>query len=489
MSFVACWPRRHIILDSSLLSVGAIASAVRSRKLSCSEVTELFLERAQRAQAELNCFVEIDAAPAMREAERLDAELGAGAELGVLPGVPFAAKDIFVHNGRLPTNGSRAVRLATHAQSSPALDRLPAAGAIGLGWLNLDQFSYTATGTNSDFGSVRNPWDPARITGGSSSGAAAAVAFGAVPFAVGADTGGSARIPASYCGVVGFKPTLGRVSRRGASRLCFSQDSLGILARSVHDVSLALEVLAGHDPLDPTSIDVAVPRYSVAVADAADGLRGVRIGVDAARTAARCTGGVQTATTRALEAMAAQGAELLDVDLSLLDDYDVVASVLTWAEVSAQHSQTFPRHRDIYGLATRFRLDAALLSHGADHVNALRLQGRAFKEFLREVLSQVDAVVHPTTPGPPALLRDAEQNDRNGVVTGSLASLQMNRPFSLLGLPAMSVPIGFDCAEMPIGLQLVGRPWAESTLLRCGAAYQEVTDWHLRLPPIAATPD
>jgi aspartyl-tRNA(Asn)/glutamyl-tRNA(Gln) amidotransferase subunit A len=487
MSFVGCWPRRHTILDSALPSAGAIASAVRSRRLSCSEVTERFLERARRAQAELNCFVAIDAEAAMHEAQRLDDALGAGTEPGLLAGVPFAAKDIFAHNGRLPTNGSRRVRLATDADSSHALDRLSAAGAVGLGWLNLDQFSYTATGTNSDFGSVRNPWDPARITGGSSSGAAAAVAFGAVPLAVGADTGGSARIPASYCGVVGFKPTLGRVSRRGASRLSFSQDSLGILARSVHDVSLALEVLAGHDACDPISIEVAVPRYSAVLADAGDGLHGIRIGVDAARSAARCTAEVQTATARALEAMAAHGAELLEVDLSLLDDYDVVASVLTWAEASAVHSQTFPAHREAYGPATRSRLDAALLSHGADHVNALRLQGRALKEFLRQVLSQVDVVVHPTTPGPPPLLRDIERDDRSAIVSGSLASLQMNRPFSLLGLPAMSLPIGFDSAELPVGLQLVGRPWAESTLLRCGATYQEITDWHLRLPPIAAT--
>lgn len=469
-------------------SARAIASAVRDRELSCGEVTERFLGRAQRAQAELNCFVEIDAAAATRDAHRLDEALAAGAELGALAGVPFAAKDIFVHNGRVPTNGSRTVRIETHAERSPTLDRLSAAGAVGLGWLNLDQFSYAATGTSSDFGSVRNPWDRARITGGSSSGAAAAVAFGAVAFALGADTGGSVRIPASYCGVVGFKPTLGRVSRRGASRLCFSQDCLGILARSVHDLSLALEVLAGHDPRDPISIDVTVPPYSAAVTDAAGGLRGVRIGVDRARIAARCGAEAQTATAAALQAMAALGAELVEVDLARLDDYDVVASVLTWAEASALHARAFALHRDAYRPATRFRLDAALLAHGTDHVDALRLQGRALKEFLGDVLSQVDVVVHPTTPGPPPLLRDVEQDERDGIVSGSLASLQMNRPFSLLGLPAMSLPIGFDSGALPVGLQLVARPWAEPTLLRCGAAYQMVTDWHLRLPPIAATP-
>ena len=453
--------------------------------MSCREIAERFLVRAQRAQAELNCFIEIDSHDALRKAQRLDDRLRAGAELGLLPGVPFAAKDIFIHNRRLPTNGSRRLRSGSRTTSSPVLDRLSAAGAVLFGWLNLDPFAYTATGTNPDFGSVRNPWDSARISGGSSSGAAAAVAFGAVPLAIGGDTGGSVRIPASYCGVVGLKPTFGRVPRRGAAPLCFSQDSPGILARSVRDASLALEVLAGHDPLDSNSMNVEVPKYSAGVGDGPDALCGMRIGVDETCTAAHCSAEVQRATGQALETMEAHGAELVPIDLSRLDDYDVVASVLTWAEAGAVHSRTFPLHSDEYAPATRGRLQAALLCHAADHVNALRWQGRALNEFLREVLSHVDVVVHPTTPGPPALSADIEQDNSDGFATASLPSLRMNRPFSLLGLPAMSVPIGFDPGNLPVGLQLVSRPWGELTLLRCGVAYQSVTDWHLRMPPVA----
>lgn len=471
------------MLDPPLLSASEIVRAVRSREWSCREVTEQFLERASRAHAELNCFIDIEPDVALRDARRVDDALSKGAPVGPLAGVPFAAKDIFVHNGRTPTNGSRRVQLRTRGQSSPVLDRLTAAGAVGLGWLNLDQFSYAATGSNPDFGSVRNPWDRTRVAGGSSSGAAAAVAFGALPFAVGADTGGSVRIPASFCGVVGLKPTFGRVPRRGAVPMCFSQDSLGVLARTASDASLALEVMAGHDPLDSSSFDVPVPRYSAAVGTGQAGVRGLRIGVDAAYTRAVCGVEVHAASERALQTMQEQGAELVSVDLSRLRDYDVVASVITWAEVSALHSQTFPRHRDAYAPATRARLDSALLSGGADHVNALRLQGRALRQFLGDVLSLADVVVHPTTPGPPRLLRDVEEDDRSGVVNGSLDSLQLNRPFNLLGLPAMSVPIGFDDSGLPIGLQLVTRPWDESTLLRCGAVYQEVTDWHLQVPP------
>jgi aspartyl-tRNA(Asn)/glutamyl-tRNA(Gln) amidotransferase subunit A len=471
------------VADRRVLSATEVVRAVRAGDWSCEEMSARFLERARRAQAELNCFIEIDGEAALRDARLLDEELAGGGEAPALAGVPFGAKDIFVHNGRVPTVGARTLRLATRAESSPALDRLAAAGAVNLGWLNLDQFSYAATGTNPEFGSVRNPWDPTRMAGGSSSGAAAAVAFGALPFAVGADTGGSVRIPASLCGVVGLKPTFGRIPRRGGAPMCYSQDSLGVLARSVADVALVLEAIAGHDPLDASSFDVPVPRYSAALADGAGGMRGLRLGVDQSYIAGIGAAEVQEATQRALEVMQEHGAELVPVDLSRLPVYDVVATVITSAEVGALHSQTFPRHRDAYAPATRARLDAALLSHGADHVNALRLQGRALREFCRDVLSAVDVVVNPTTPGPPALVEDVEADDRRGVVNRSLDSLQLSRPFNLLGLPAMSVPMGFDGSGLPMGLHLVSRPWDESTLLRCGAAYQSVTDWHLRMPP------
>jgi len=478
------------LAEARIPSVADLALAVRARDLSAEQLTEQFLERSELAQVELNCFIEIDADAALRDARVLDAALARDSDVGVLAGVPFGVKDIFVHHGREPTVGARTVRLATRGQSSPALDRLAAAGAVNLGWLNLDQFSYAATGTNPEFGSVRNPWDPTRMAGGSSSGAAAGVAFGALPFAVGADTGGSVRIPASLCGVVGLKPTFGRVPRRGGAPMSYSQDSLGILGRTVADVALVLAVMAGHDRLDPSSFDVPVPDYSAALAEAAHDLRGLRLGVDDSYIARVGDGEVQEALRRALQVMQEHGADVVSVDLSRLPVYDVIATVITWAEVGALHSQTFPRHRDQYAPATSARLDAALLAHGADHVNALRLQGRALREFCRDVLSDVDVVVSPTTPRAPALLEDVEEDDRRGRVNRSLDSLQLSRPFNLLGLPAMSVPMGFDGSGLPMGLQLVSRPWAESTLLRCGAAYQQLTDWHLRVPPtaLAGTP-
>jgi aspartyl-tRNA(Asn)/glutamyl-tRNA(Gln) amidotransferase subunit A len=469
--------------DDRVPSVQEIAAAVRAGDTSCQTVAENYLARARAADAALNCFVELDAEAALRRAAALDRERDGGDEPGPLAGVPFAAKDIFATGDRQPTNGSLHVRLESHARSSTALERLIRDGAVSLGWLNLDQFSYATTGTNPDFGSVLNPWDPARIAGGSSSGAAVAVASRAAAFAIGGDTGGSVRIPAAYCGAVGLKPTFGRIPRRGSTPMCFSQDSLGIIARSVADAALVLEVVAGHDPLDPSSLDVGVPAFASRLGAGDEGLRGVRVGFDRAYVAAIAGDEVQAAIEAAIELMADHGAEVVAVDLGRLAAYDVAATVITWAEVGALHSQTFPSRREDYAPATAARLQSALLSHGADHVNALRFQGRALREFCRDVLSVADVVACPTAPGPPALIADVEDDDRRGVVARSLDSLRLNRPFNLLGLPAMSVPMGFDGLGLPLGMQLVSRPWDELTLLRCGASYQALTSWHRRSPP------
>ena len=325
-----------------IASVAEIAGTVRAGDGSSRGTIEHFLARAQAADAALNCFIELDGEAAIHRATALDRKLGEGDDAGPLVGVPFAAKDIFTTGERRPSNGSRRVRLASGARSSTALERLTAAGAIQLGWLNLDQFSYAATGTNPDFGSVRNPWDLTRMTGGSSSGAAAAVAAGAAAFAIGGDTGGSVRIPASFCGVVGLKPTFGRIPRRRSAPMCYSQDSLGLIARSVADAALVLEAAAGHDPLDPSSFDVGVPSYSTRLGDGAEGLRGIRVGFDRSYVAALAGDEVQAATEAAVALMAEHGAELVELDLRRLTAYDLAATVITWAEVGGLHAQTFP---------------------------------------------------------------------------------------------------------------------------------------------------
>ena len=242
------------------LGVEELVAAIGAGELGAVEVVEAFAERARAVDAVVNCFIAFDGEAAERAAARERA-----GERGPLHGIPYAYKDVFVHRGTTPTVGARGVTLELRARGATVLDRLDEAGAIALGSLNLDPFAYGVTGVNPDFGDARNPWDPARITGGSSGGAAAAVAAGAVPFAIGTDAGGSIRIPAALCGVTGLKPTLGRIPRTGAAPLTHSQDTVGILARSARDIGLVLEHVAGHDPKDAASLPAPVPAFTDSV--------------------------------------------------------------------------------------------------------------------------------------------------------------------------------------------------------------------------------
>lgn len=464
--------------------IGRIASAIRAREVSCEEVAHAFLGQARRADAELACFIELTAEPALARAWGADAQLAGGEEGGPLCGIPFAAKDVFVGGGRTPTAGARGTPIPMAARSATVLERLDTAGAISFGLLNLDPFCYTVTGANPDFGDVGNPWDPLRLAGGSSGAVAAAVAVGAVAFGIGTDTGGSGRIPAAHCGVTGLKPTFGRIPKRGSVPVSYSQDTVSLLARSAVEVALILESVAGHDPLDPSSFDVPVQAWAAGL-ERPGRLDGVRVGVDVPQLRSVDSA---SAIETALCALTDLGATLVDVDLSALDRYDVAATVLTWSEVAAAHTPMFASGRPGYPPATRMRLDAAQLAHGADHVNALRYRGRALREFLGGPLSTADIIATPTTAVAPPL-RDAIGREGSGPeVQSSLDALALTRPFSFLGVPALSLPVGFDRRGLPVGLQLVARPWDERRLLASAAAYQAATDWHLRTPMVAGTP-
>lgn len=453
------------------------AKAIDAGEISCLELTESILGRAQRENRLFNCFIEIEEEVAIETANARDREIASGRNGGPLFGVPFGYKDVFVRNGTAPSAGARDVRFRFRAGSSTVLEHLDHAGAVPIGRLNMDQFGYAATGTNPDFGDARNPWSPARAAGGSSSGAAVAVAAGVLPYAIGTDTGGSVRIPSSYCGVVGLKPTFGRISKRGAMPLSYSQDTVGIIARTANDVASVLGTIAGHDPLDAGSASCTVPDFVSKLTNRKRRLDGVRIGKDD-----RCYETSAPTLETALEEMSKLGAEIVTVDLSRLDSYDVAAQVLTWSEVAALHEKTFLEEPDAYAPSTRVRIETALRSRGVDYVNARRFQGRALEEFLHRTLRDVDLVATPTTIGPPPLIKTIGSPDSKAALVASTAALRLNRPFSFLGVPSLSLPVGPDEYGMPTGLQLVAGPWCELDLLHCGATYQSVTDWHSRVP-------
>jgi aspartyl-tRNA(Asn)/glutamyl-tRNA(Gln) amidotransferase subunit A len=465
-----------------------LASSLRAGEVGAEEACHAFLARAQDVDRQVNCFVALDGERALERARALDGVSPGARE--ALHGVPFAAKDIFVSDGGAPTAGTHRMGLRLRATGATVMERLEDAGAVELGRLNLDPWGYAATGANRELGDTLNPWDPGRIAGGSSSGSAAAVAGRALPFSIGADTGGSVRIPASLCGVVGLKPTFGRIPRRGSIPLSYAQDTIGILARTAQDVAFVLDRVAGYDARDAGSLDVPVPRVADELAAMRNGdrasLRATRIGVDRARLEEDCSAEAVALVGAALTTLESLGAQLVDVDLSGLQRYDVAASVLTQAESAAVHGPAFLAAPDEYPETVRTRLAAALACLGSDHVDAMRYQGLALRELLDGPLAVADVLVAPAAPGGApsrALLNGSADGD---VLNVSLALLRLHRPFNFTGVPALSLPVGHDGDGMPVGMQLVARPWAEARVLACAAAYQSVTSWHTAAPAALA---
>jgi aspartyl-tRNA(Asn)/glutamyl-tRNA(Gln) amidotransferase subunit A len=435
----------------------------------------------------VNCFIEIDTdLPAVADKRAGGAWRSASHTRAPLAGVPFGYKDVFARDGAAPSVGARAVSLSMRTPNAPVLNRLErVSGALALGRLNMDEFAYSATGANATYGATANPWNPDVISGGSSSGAAAAVAAGAVPFAIGTDTGGSIRVPAALCGVVGLKPTFGLVPRAGAFPLSPAQDTVGVLARSALDVAAVLEHIAGTAADDPSSITAPRPPSAASISDRvgrSSPLANVRLGVDS--RVGRQRPEVSAALDAAIDQFLDLGARVVEIDLSALVDYGVAATVLTWAEALALHGSALRRYPDRYSAATKERLRMALAVGGADHVNALRLQGAALRAFLDGPMVSADVVLTPTTEAVPldrgALLRA----DGAEAVDASERLIALTRPLSFIGVPAASLPAGFDDNDLPVGIQLVCRPWAEDTLLTCAAAFQSRTSWHERWPPL-----
>lgn len=468
-----------------------LVALVKRSELSAEEVAQSFLARCAEADAATNCFVTLEAESALATARRLD-DSPPSAEAAPLLGLPYAVKDVFATESGAPRAGAPHPALTLRANAATSLERLEKAGAIGVGRLNLDPWAYAATGVNPHFGDTLNPWNPAHLAGGSSSGAAAAVAARAVPVALGTDTGGSVRIPAAMCGVTGLKPTFGRLSRRGTIPLSFSQDTVGVLANSAQDIALVLSRLAGYDPLDPASIDAPRPQYlaglerSVAAGDRP--LRGVRVGVHPEGFQHACDPAIEALAEAALAVLSDAGATLVELDLACLRDFDVAASVLTQAESASIHRAAVGRAPEDYAPAVRARIWAGLGCQGSDHVDALRYQGVALRQLLDGPLSQADLLAVPVTGRTAPGQEEVQTMDTEQAVSLSVSMLSLNRPFNLVGTPALSLPIGFCGDRLPAGLQLVGRPWSEARLLQVAAVHQAATDWHLRIPKLPGSP-
>jgi aspartyl-tRNA(Asn)/glutamyl-tRNA(Gln) amidotransferase subunit A len=456
--------------DLDGLTLVKAVTAIRAGRLSPVDLTDHFLDRIARLNPTLNAFITVTTDQARAAARTA----GDGSALdGPLPGVPLAVKDLFDTVGVRTTAGSTILADRIPARDATVVARLRAAGAVLLGKLNMHEFAYGVSSINPHYGDCRNPWDIARISGGSSGGSAVAVAAGLCLGSLGTDTGGSIRIPASLCGIVGLKPTYGRVSRAGVIPLAWTLDHVGPMARTVLDCALLLTVIAGHDPSDPTSDDQPAPDFRSGIEDT---IRGLRVGLPERYFFDDLEPVVRTAVEAAAHVLQAQGAELRRVEIPMIELAGLTGDTIMAGEASAFHQRWLRGQPHDYGDDVRRRLMLSTLQPAAAYVNAQRLRGAIRSAFL-DALREVDVLLTPATPmtAPPIAGFDVEDRIR---------LKRFTTPVNVAELPALVLPCGFDGGGLPIGMQLIGRPFEESTILRVGHTYERVTEWTARAPEV-----
>lgn len=464
------------------LSLVEAADAIRHGEATSVALLDACWANLERANPKLNATIWLDRETATASARAADAKIAAKAPLGLLHGIPLIHKDMYYQEGLLSSCGSALRRDFGPGVTATVIERMAAAGAYTFGGLNMAEFAQNPTGHNKTFGDCRNPWNLPHITGGSSSGSGAAVASRFTYAALGSDTGGSIRLPASACGVTGLKPTQTRVSRAGAMPLSFSCDNVGPLARTARDCARILRVIAGRDPRDPTSAAEPVPDYEAAL----DGdLRGQRIGVPTNAFFDLADAPVAAGVEAAAQVLAARGARIVRLALPLMDAIAAYVSVISRVEAATIHAEWMRRDPQAYGAHISGRMYPGYAIPAPYYVEALSRRGPILKAFSDAVFSQVDALLTPTIPTELPTLAETDIDNGPPETEHRFMAVSVNtRPFNYLGLPAVSVPCGFDRNGCPIGLQIAGRPFAEARVLRLADAYQRDTDWHTRRPPV-----
>jgi aspartyl-tRNA(Asn)/glutamyl-tRNA(Gln) amidotransferase subunit A len=444
------------------------AAALRSGKISSAELVSESLARIRELDPKLNAFITVLEESAPLAARRADEELARGIDRGPLHGIPVAVKDVFCTQGIRTTCGSRIFEKHVPGHDAAVVEKLVEAGAVLAGKTNLHELAYGVTSTNPHFGAVRNPWDLERIPGGSSGGSAAAVASGMVFMALGSDTGGSIRIPASYCGAVGLKPSYGRVSRYGVMPLDFTLDHMGPIARSVRDAAAALNAIAGFDPRDESSsrlpVEDCVPPEQISLA-------GLRIGLPENYYFDRVEETVARAVHRATELARSLGARIVPVRVPAIDAINTIGRLILQAEASAVMAP-YLAERGKFGADVLALLDQGRFLPATDYVNAQRLR-RLMRQEFAAVWREADCLFTPTTPA--AAPRIGETAIQIGGQTEDvrLAATRFVRAFNVLGVPAVSLPCGFDPSGLPLGLQIAAPAFQEARLLSIAAAVED----------------
>ncbi|MBM3790332.1 MAG: amidase [Acidobacteria bacterium] len=466
-------------LELTELSITRLAPLLRRRRISPVELAEALLARIERAQPRLNSYITVTADLALDQARRAEREIGRGRYRGPLHGIPIAIKDLIFWKGVRTTAGSRILRDFVPGESAAVVERLWEAGAVLLGKTNLHEFAYGPTNLNPHFGPTRNPWDPERMTGGSSGGSAAAVAGAQAVAALGTDTGGSIRIPSSACGCVGLKPTYGRIPLHGVIPLSPSLDHVGPIARCVEDAAVVLQALVGSDPRDPFS---SGRRRESFAGDLRKGLGRMRLGLPRKYFFARLQRDVRNCLTAAIRLLEEAGARVEEVDLPFLERTEALSAEIIGAEALLYHWRWLQQRPGDYGPDVRHRLESHTSTSAASYLEARR-ELAAYAAAFDRALRSVHALVAPTLPVVAPYVDESEVRIGSARWPVRPALLRFTRPANLAGLPAISMPCGFSRENLPVGLQLIGRRRDERTLLRLAWAYESMTPWHSSWPP------
>ncbi len=456
---------------TNALTLSSALELLRGKKISVQELAEACYRQIERLNPKLNAFITVidlqDALAAQLSGDHISFS-------DALRGVPIAVKDLFDTAGIRTTAGSKFFAENIPDQDAFVIEKLKQAGAMIVGKTNTHEIALGVTGNNPHYGTARNPWDTTRIPGGSSSGSAIAVATGMALGALGTDTGGSIRIPASLCGIVGFKPTFGRVSLRGVFPLSWNLDHVGPLAKCVKDAALILQVLSVYDPIDPASIKMSGDDYLDHLVNPVKG-RKIALGIGKFIEAAEPE--VLEAVHRAARVFESLGCEVQEVDVSWLKEAALANKTMTQSDGAAVHRDRLREHPEMFGEDIRRRLEDGAKTTSTEYILARRTQAQVRKRFER-FFESYDFLITPTTPIPAPTIEGHDAVEQAGRLT------RFTAPFNLAGLPALSVPCGFTKEGLPIGLQIISGAWADAQVLNAGYAFEQATEWHNRFPSV-----
>jgi aspartyl-tRNA(Asn)/glutamyl-tRNA(Gln) amidotransferase subunit A len=452
--------------DLKTITLARALRMIAQNQISPGELASAVLSRIERLNPDMGAFITILGTEASHE------------HGGSLNGVPLSVKDLYDTNGIRTTAGSKVFAERIPNEDATAVKKLKNAGAMIVGKTNMHEFAFGVTTVNPHYGPARNPWDRERIAGGSSGGSASAVSLGMGFGSLGSDTGGSIRIPAALCGVVGLKPTYGRVSLRGIVPLSWSLDHPGPLTRTVEDAAIIMEIIAGHDPLDPYSRNTTVARYTAALTG---GISGTRVGIPQRYFYENLASPVESAVRTAVKTLERMGAHIVEVDVPGIDLHRATWLQIASPEAYSYHERHLQEHGELYGSDVRMRFEAGRALLSVDYVRAQRAR-TLIKDQCKRLFENVDVIVTPTVPIAAPRIEDVNKPWGTGSETAAASLARFTRFFNVTGLPAISIPCGFTTDGLPIGLQIAGKAFDESTVLRVAHAYEQEARWFERIP-------